>query len=134
MKKIFVDTSAWFALVNEDDINHDLAVEWFRNNPLPLFTTNHIFAETLTLIRMRLGHTQALAFGNMLLDSGSLQFYWTTPDEEKAAWQFFQKYSDKDFSFIDCISFSVMKGQRFKEAFAFDKHFIQAGFNAIPEK
>jgi predicted nucleic acid-binding protein len=39
---------------------------------------------------------------------------------------------DKDFSFTDCVSFVVMWEMGIKEAFAFDEHFNQMGFNRNP--
>jgi len=46
--------------------------------------------------------------------------------------QYLQKYKDKEYSLTDCISFSVMKNIGINTAFAFDKHFAQAGFKKVP--
>jgi predicted nucleic acid-binding protein len=40
----------------------------------------------------------------------------------------FKKYSDKEFSFVDCVSFVVMKEQKIKRTYGCDKHFEQMGF------
>jgi len=41
--------------------------------------------------------------------------------------------SDKDFSFTDCTSFSIMSSLKLKGAFAFDKHFEQfEGIGRLP--
>jgi predicted nucleic acid-binding protein len=41
--------------------------------------------------------------------------------------------SDKDSSFTDCTSFSIMSSLKLKSAFAFDKHFEQfEGIGRLP--
>jgi predicted nucleic acid-binding protein len=41
-------------------------------------------------------------------------------------------HTDKDYSFIDCASFAVMKKIGLLNAFTFDKHFAQAKFKQVP--
>ncbi|MBI5190832.1 MAG: type II toxin-antitoxin system VapC family toxin [Nitrospirae bacterium] len=132
MKRIFVDTSGWYALLDGDDPNHSAATAWFKENKYPLITCNHVFSETLTLVKYRLGHEQAETFGGKLRVSRSVLLYRVEAEEEEAAWALFTKYSDKQFSFVDCISFAVMHSLKVKDALAFDKHFRQAGFNMVP--
>ncbi|MGH9855808.1 MAG: type II toxin-antitoxin system VapC family toxin [Blastocatellia bacterium] len=52
-KAVFVDASAWFALVVPSDPNHIRAVDWLTANPAPLVTTDYVVDETLTLLRAR---------------------------------------------------------------------------------
>ena len=55
MKRLFVDTGAWYAVVDKKDPDHKEAEHFLTNNKIPLLTTNFIFDETITLIRSRLG-------------------------------------------------------------------------------
>ena len=66
MTGIFVDTSAWYALVDSDDADHGKAAAFFSANTTTLSTTNAIFSETVTLIRYRIGHDAALSFGRKM--------------------------------------------------------------------
>ncbi len=43
MKRVFVDTGAWYAVVDKKDPDHKQAEAYFRNNKTPLLTTNFIF-------------------------------------------------------------------------------------------
>ncbi len=45
---------------------------------------------------------------------------------------YFQRHHDKDYSLTDCISFVVMQKLGIRTAFAFDPHFVQAGFTKEP--
>lgn len=57
---IFVDTSGWFASIVSTDRDHEIAREWFLQNRKPLFTTDYIVDETLTLFRSRGENTRAI--------------------------------------------------------------------------
>jgi predicted nucleic acid-binding protein len=49
----------------------------------------------------------------------------------RAGFDLFARRPDKDWSFVDCISFTVMKQRRLKDALTTDQHFVQAGFRAL---
>ena len=131
-KKIFVDTSAWYNLVDKDSQNHKTAVQFLTDTTVPFITSDYILDETLTLIRSCLSHKAAITFWEHLINS-----HWATiielsiQDKERAG-AIFRKYSDKNFSFTDCTSFALMEHLDIKEAFSFDKHFRQIGLIMVP--
>jgi len=45
--------------------------------------------------------------------------------------EIFKQYQDKDFSFVDCMSFAIMNQQNLSQAFTFDQHFAPAGFEMV---
>ncbi len=45
--------------------------------------------------------------------------------------EIFKKYTDKDYSFTDCISFAHMKTNGIKKVFTFDEHFKHFGFELV---
>lgn len=132
MKQIFVDTSAFYALADKKDPAHPRAVEFLEANDIPLLTTNHIFAETISLLTKRLGKSAAVKFGEGLRSSDLIRVFQLTPEYEEAAWQEFLRYKDKDFDFIDSSCFAVMERQGIVAAFSFDRHFRQRGFTLLP--
>ena len=91
-----------------------------------LVTSNHVLAETYTRIRYDDGHDKALKFNALIqeaLKTGRLNLQWVTPAIHKDAWDIFEKYSDQDFSFVDCTSFAIAERVGVKEAFGFDDHY-----------
>lgn len=54
-----------------------------------------------------------------------------TPELFDRAFELYRKYGDKDWGLVDCISFVVMRDAGIDEALTFDRHFQQAGFNAL---
>jgi uncharacterized protein len=132
---IFVDTSFLFALVSEKDAHHQRVLAVAKDLlavPLSeqLITTNHVVAETITLTR-GLGHDSAVRLGERLYSERIARIHWATPDEEAAAFAYFRKYADKEYSFVDCLSFVIMEKLNLKEALAVDSDFTHR-FVAIP--
>jgi uncharacterized protein len=124
---IFVDTSAWFAVVVPSDRNHAIATTWITNNRDILITTDYVIDETLTLLRARGEPTRALMLGESFFSSAVAQLHFISVDEIRDAWRIFRQYADKDWSFTDCTSKVVMDLLRVSHAFAFDRHFRQFG-------
>lgn len=132
MKRLFVDTGAWYALVDKNDPDHKEAASFIINNKIPLLTTNFIFDETITLLRSRLGWSVAKEFGQRLKDSRFVSLITVKDEDEDRAWEIFLKYKDKDFSYTDCTSFAVMGRLRIDTAFSFDSHFKTMKFQVVP--
>ena len=134
MNGIFVDSGAWYALLDSDDADHSAAAEFLAANTIPLITTNFVFSETVTLIRYRVGHEAARSFGQKLKESSFVRVIAVTAADEERAWDIFTKYRDQNFSFVDCTSFAVMERMKFSAAFAFDRHFSVMKFAVVPGK
>ena len=123
----FADTGGWFALSVTNDMNHAVALKWFARQREPLFTTDYVVDETLTLLRSRGQGLAALALGQQFFDGSLATIYYLTEADIRHTWQVFTRYADKEWSFTDCSSKVVMEKLGITEAFAFDQHFRQFG-------
>jgi hypothetical protein len=132
MKRLFVDTGAWYAVVDKKDPDHNQAELFLRNNKTPLLTTNFIFDEAVTLIRSRLGWNAAKDFGTNLKGSSFAGIIKVRDEDEENAWRIFLKFKDQDYSFTDCTSFAVMERLKIDTAFSFDSHFESMRFRVVP--
>ena len=129
--RLFVDTSAWLALNNKNDQHHDEAVSKItkvRQQKIQLVTSEYVFNESVTIIRYRISHRAAVAFGDALISSNVASIEDIADEERLKAWVLFKKYRDKDLSFTDCTSFALMVKLKLQKAFSFDDHFKQVGF------
>jgi predicted nucleic acid-binding protein len=97
-----------------------------------LVTTDYVVDETLTLLRMRLGLPAAEAWWSQIEASSRVRWQWVDAARAEKARAVFFRHRDKDYSFTDCTSFVVMRELRLKEALTTDRHFRQAGFQALP--
>jgi predicted nucleic acid-binding protein len=138
MRQIFVDTSAWDAIADGRDPNHEVAL-LFRDEiagQCRLAVTNYILDELYTLLLMNVGYQRAVDFKrklDVLVQEGILEVIWVSAAVATEAWTVFEQFNvDKKWSFIDCVSYVVMKQRGITEAFAFDDDFAQMGFVCQP--
>lgn len=132
---VFVDTGAWLALYDRKDQNHRTAKEasmHLRDEKIPLFTTDYVFDEAVTIIRLRVGHKEAVSFGDSLLKSRVVQIVEINGDIKKEAWNMFVKYKDHRFSYTDCTSFAVLLRMKIDMVLGYDKHFQSMHFTLFP--
>ncbi len=129
----FVDTSAFIALTISKDTFHDSALEWWRGNGhFGVTTSNFVISETLGWVRYAAGKKIAVEIGRLLLESADITVLSVTSADEIEAWNLFKKIEGKGLSFVDCTSFVLMKRKKIKQAFAFDRDFVKAGFQIVP--
>jgi predicted nucleic acid-binding protein len=134
--RLFVDTSAWFALYHLPDDAHAQAERFWKDlqrRPARLVTSDYIFDETITLVRARGGHGAARRLGDFLLSSRVVDLAEVSSQVRGDAWNLFVLHQDEDFSFTDCTSFVIMRALGLTDTFAFDDHFVQMGFRLWPE-
>lgn len=124
---IFVDSGGWFASVVTDDDDYKIARMWLKANKEPLFTTDYIVDETLTLLRARGENQKALEVGNLFFRGILAKIYYLSEEDILQTWRMFQQFSDKKWSFTDCSSKFVCEKFDITRAFSFDKHFRQFG-------
>lgn len=132
-ERVFVDTSAFYAVIDNNDQNHNSAVAIMRElarHPSKLFTTNFILAETYALLLTRLGRNFAIQFLEGV-ETGSTTMVRASAVDEKQARIILKKYYDKNFSLTDAISFSVVDRLKISHSFSFDKNFVQYGLHIL---
>jgi predicted nucleic acid-binding protein len=130
-RRVFVDSSAYFALKAVNDTNHEIArtpayqlVETRRR----LFTTNLVVAETHALMLNRLGYLDALSWLLDIIDSPGTTIVRVSLRDERRALEILRRYDDTTFSLTDATSFAVMERLHITRAFSFDQDFDQYGF------
>jgi predicted nucleic acid-binding protein len=131
MKKLLIDTGAFFAQRNPGDEHHERANRGFTDlarSSVLLYSTEHILDETLTLLAQRESYAYATEAGEELLNSRALRWLDATASDWTAALRLMRKYADQAVSFTDCLSFALMKREGIKDVFGFDRHFRAAGF------
>ena len=127
--RVFVDTSALYAILDEDDLNHDVAAATFQNlvRHVELVTHNYVHLEAEELVRRRLGQAAAATLVERLLPS--MTTVWIDERLHAAALEAWRA-SGRRVSLVDQASFVVMRNLSIERAFAFDRDFDAAGFPA----
>ncbi len=89
--------------------------------------------ETVTLIRFAHSHSKAAEFAKAILSSRATRIVYLGEENFQKALELFYESRDKEWSFTDCASFTLMKLFNLTRAFTFDPHFRQAGFQTLPK-
>jgi predicted nucleic acid-binding protein len=132
MRRIFADTSYWMALVNPRDQIHQKAISVSQQlSSESLLTTEMVLVEVLnsfsdSLYREAVGRMVA-----SLRQDRNLTVMPQTTAQFESALQRYQQAADKSWSLTDCASFEVMEAENIEAALTHDRHFVQAGFEAL---
>lgn len=135
MRRVFVDTSAFVALRNRAEREHQAAraaLAALVGERALLFTSNYVFAETYTALLVRIGRPEAIEWGRRVRVSEAIELVRIDESVEEDAWSILESHSDKTWSYVDATSFALIQRERSTEAFAFDRHFVQRGLTIVP--
>jgi len=125
---IFLDTSGILALAMEADIYHDRAVEMMMNAEATgrrMLVHSYVLVESAAIMQNRIGREAAIAF---LESASSFDVVWVSPQLHAQALELLKQNSSSKLSFVDVVSFVVMRLRAVTEFIGFDKHFVDAGF------
>jgi len=136
MRSVFVDTSAFVALRNSSEAEHEAArtgLAGLVEEGAALFTSNYVFAETYTALLVRVGRGEAIAWGRRFLEGSAIDLVHLDRPTEERAWEILERHDDKRWSYVDATSFALIERDGCGEAFAFDAHFSQRGLRVLPQ-
>lgn len=136
MRSVFVDTSAFVALRNAAEAEHErarAALSELLTEGAALFTSNYVFAETYTALMVRVGRSEAIEWGRRFRAGNAIELVRLEEDVESDAWDILERHGDKRWSYVDATSFALIERDGSGEAFAFDAHFSQRGLRVHPD-
>jgi len=135
METLFADVSFFIAYHNSKDANHQAAralIRDFEGHRTLLVTTDYIFDEVITVLLVRGNKDIAIQAGKAMLEEANIEIMRIDEEIFNEAWEMFQKFKDKEWSFTDCTSYVLMDKLNIKTGISFDRHFKQFGFRVIP--
>jgi uncharacterized protein len=131
--RTFVDTSALYALLDEDDGEHAAAAKWLvaagSETDRVLVTHSYVVVETAALVYHRLGRLAARVLFDAFVPALSVCFVDEALHRRAVAAHL---VAAGDLSLVDCASFELMRDLGVEEAFAFDSDFRREGFETVP--
>ncbi|MCD6398035.1 MAG: PIN domain-containing protein, partial [Spirochaetaceae bacterium] len=133
---IYIDTGAFIARhLKRDQYNETAVTGWkdLQTKNERYFTSNFVLDETFTLLGRRAGYKFAYQRARNIYLSDTITILRPDRETEIKALDLFEKYSNLEVSYTDCISFVLMSRNRIDRVFSFDKHFEIAGFTIFPQ-
>lgn len=130
---IFIDTSAFLAVMDADDIHHTQARKAWNHiiskNEV-LICHNYVLVETFALAQHRLGLEAVSLLQNDVIPILTVE--WINEANHLSGVTALIAANRRKLSLVDCISFIIMRKLGINTAFTFDKHFKEQGFECIP--
>ena len=131
-EEVFIDTSAFYAILDADDEVHAQArVGWtgLVRDGSPLVTSNYVCVETCALVQARLGMDAVRVLFDDMLPIVTVVMLDETLHTNAIATLL--GANRRNLSLVDCTSFAVMRQRGTVRAFAFDQHFAEQGFQLV---
>ena len=138
MRKLYVDSGAFIALVWRRDRAHDRVRDHFLRSRAArdlLVTSDPVIGETVTRLRYDAGLRAALTFRRILdeaMGSGSLVVRDTERRLRVAAFEVMARFPDLTLSYADCVGAAVAREIEAQAIFGLDHDFRIMGFALEP--
>lgn len=131
---IFLDTSAIYAMADLADPQHEVGKDRFQaliEAGEGILTHNYVLVESMALIQHRLGVAAALKLAH---DSHTFEIEWVDKTIHAEAIRRLARSRRRRVSFVDQVSFLVMRLRGIEAALAFDQGFADEGFRLYKAK
>jgi predicted nucleic acid-binding protein len=133
MEKIFVDTSALFALISMEDQAYKTALSSWKemvHSQSILITNNYVLVECFSLLQHRLGIEAVRDL--QLKIAPLLQVDWITEQGHISIVIDVLTANRRQLSLVDCSCFESMRRMGISKVFSYEDHFREQGFEVIP--
>lgn len=118
-------------LVNRRDQYHRQALELSERLEGSSFLTTDVVLLEIGNALAKGYKQESIKIINEFLQSEDTEIIHLNPELFQQAFKLYQTRHDKEWGFIDCVSFVVMQEKGILQALTFDKHFAQAGFQPL---
>ena len=130
---VFVDTSAFYALLVRNDDAHAAvraALAQILGERQLLSTTSFVIVETMALLQHRIGLSAARDFDDEVLPV--VRVRWVDEALYRLGTDRLWREDRRQLSLVDAVSFEFMRTEGISSALAVDPHFAAAGFRVLP--
>ena len=135
MDKIYIDTSAFYALIDRSDRCHEAAKAlWpsLLNGQTRLLTSSYVVSETMDLLQCRLGYEAARLWHKAML--GVVDIQWADQSLHALGYDLWMSLGRMGFSLVDCVGHILMNRHCIEKAFCFKPTYAEQGIILLPER
>ena len=134
MHSLFLDTAYAIALAIPSDQYHERALalaDDLQQERRHVVTTRAVLVEIGNALAREDYRPAAVAYLEALERDPAVEIVSLTDERYLEAFALYRSRMDKGWGLADCISFVVMTERGLTDALTTDRHFVQAGFNAL---
>jgi uncharacterized protein len=130
--RIFIDTSAIIAFMNKDDEFYKDSFKIFSKlleERAKIISSNYILLETMVILKNRIGIEAVKVLKNDILPV--IKIFWIDEDIHNFCVNTQIAADRKKVSLVDYTSCEIMRRLNIRQAFTFDNHFKDMGFEIL---
>jgi predicted nucleic acid-binding protein len=130
--RIFIDTSAIIAFMNEDDEFYKDSFSIFSRlleERAKIISSNYVLLETMVILKNRIGIEAIKILKNDILPV--IKTCWIDEDVHSFCVNTQIAADRKKVSLVDYTSFEIMRRLNIRQAFTFDGHYKDMGFEIL---
>ena len=134
MSEVFLDTAFAIALSSPRDAHHEQAIQisdHLESDATRLVTTRAVIIEIGNALAKQAFREAATDLIESLEQDPNAEIIAISDELCDRAFQLYRERKDKEWGLTDCISFVVMRDKGLSAALTTDRHFQQAGFQAL---
>ncbi|MHB9035368.1 MAG: type II toxin-antitoxin system VapC family toxin [Armatimonadota bacterium] len=132
---VYIDTSAFYAIIDATDGNHQRAVSCWRNilqQGESLVTSSYVVTEIVALLHNRFGTDVVRRFVDD--DLPVVDIYWADASIHDSAIRAMLTFRGKRGpSLTDCAGLEIVRLLGIQQVFAYDRHFENHGVGLVGE-
>jgi predicted nucleic acid-binding protein len=138
MMRVFIDSSAWYALVYTGNSNHDAAKDYFLNlleSRARCYSTITEINQAIFLIKRDCGLSMAMEFNKIIDDAAmtaNIHISWLTRRLRRNSLKHFFSFKETEIELRHCIIFEEIRKKRINIIFSFDTHLKVFGVPLMP--
>jgi uncharacterized protein len=129
---VLIDTSALFALLDEDDVHHARSrrtLGALKGSTHEIVVHSFALNECIALLQSRLGLAAVRTFASTI--APILSVVWVDAELYERGLSAMLASGRRTVSLVDHVSFIVMRDRQVRTAFAFDRDFADQGFEVL---
>jgi uncharacterized protein len=132
VKRLFVDSFFYIALLNPKDRHHERAKTLSQTiGDSEFWTTDLVFVETVCSCQYPDISVAAAKLIRFVATEPSTKVVYLNAELFEKALNRYESRIETSWSFTDCLSFVVMEANDITDALTGDEHFRQAGFHPV---
>lgn len=139
MLKVYIDSSGWYALINSQHLNHDLAKEYFQkllSTNAKLYTSIQEVNSAISQIKQNCGLNSALEFSRIIDEanlSSHLNVSWLSRRLRRSSIKQFFSIKDHEIDLHHCLIFEDVRKKKINVIFSFDDSLRKFGVPLMPQ-
>lgn len=131
MSVVFADAFYFVARLNGRDQHHDRVLKFSRDFRAHLLTSDWVLMEVADALAKSECRGRVRDFIHHLRRMAACEIVPASREVLDRALDLYHQHTDKEWTLTDCVSFIIMRERNVTDALTGDKHFEQAGFNAL---